>query len=79
MEHNSHQPARLERRGTILGLETSAPDPSQMKSELFLQQRKFERLEQKEKRIQVKLQIPYRLLNIWVLYKHTGYPKTTQI
>ena len=41
----------LDRRNTVFGLE--ANDSAQLKSELVLMQRKYERLEQKEKRLQV--------------------------
>ena len=49
MEHI--QRPSLDRRNTVFGLEAS--DSAQLKSELVLMQRKYERLEQKEKRLQV--------------------------
>lgn len=53
MQSASKPNRALERRNTIFPMDSTTPDPSQIKSELVLQQRKYERLEQKEKRIQV--------------------------
>ena len=55
MQYLQQKPGILERRNTALFAPDTAPaDPSQLKSELMLQQRKYDRLEYKEKRIQVR-------------------------
>jgi len=46
------KPATIERRHSVFVNELGT-DPSQLKSELVIQQRKFDRLEYKEKRLQV--------------------------
>jgi len=53
MESFQHKPSLTERRNSVLALDVGA-DPSQLKSELMIQQRKFDRLEYKEKRFQVR-------------------------
>jgi len=45
-------PASIERRQSVF-IGDLGTDPSQLKSELMIQQRKFDRLEYKEKRLQV--------------------------
>jgi len=54
MEFQQQKPT-LERRNSIFASEL--PDINQMRSDFVLQQRKYERLEQKEKRIQVTIYI----------------------
>ena len=49
MEH--FQKPSMDRRNTVFSLDSS--ETAQLKSELMLLQRKFDRLEQKEKRMQV--------------------------
>jgi len=46
------KPAMSERRNSVF-VGDVASDPSQLKSEMMIQQRKFDRLEYKEKRLQV--------------------------
>jgi len=50
-------PATIERRHSVF-VGDLGTDPSQLKSELMIQQRKFDRLEYKEKRIQVQHTCP---------------------
>ena len=59
MESFQHKPSLTERRNSVLALDVGA-DPSQLKSELMIQQRKFDRLEYKEKRFQVRYWTQWR-------------------
>jgi len=52
---NHHQKASvIERRNSVFVGSDVGTDPSQLKSEMMIQQRKFDRLEYKEKRLQVR-------------------------
>lgn len=53
MQYMQQKPAVLERRNTLLSLDPVASDVGHLKSEMMVQHRKFERLEYKEKRLQV--------------------------
>jgi len=52
MTYLQTKPAKMERRNSIL-VNDMLTDASQIKSEMMIQQRKFDRLEYKEKRLQV--------------------------
>jgi len=61
---NHHQkPSIIERRNSVF-VGDAVTDPSQLKSEMMIQQRKFDRLEYKEKRLQVRNKIQQRINTI---------------
>ena len=53
----AYQQPNLERQKTVFHLDAS--ESGQLKSELLLLQKKFDRLEQKEKRMQVRVLLYY--------------------
>jgi len=57
MVNHQQKPKMIERRNSVFIGGDASTDPSQLKSEMMIQQRKFDRLEYKEKRLQVRHEI----------------------